>query len=250
MQGDYLFINNNNTRTKFALSSDDELLDHRAIKTSNVSVATIAKLLEDWEYERVVIASVVPRDIPTLKESQSKYPLIEITHELELGVDVDFPKPQSIGADRLANAAAVVDQADEQPVIVVDFGTAVTFDIVDQRPAYIGGVIAPGLESMTRYLHHRTALLPKIEMREPDSAIGKSTEEAMLSGAFHGYRGLVIEIIQQIEKELGAKAKIIATGGYAGLISRDLSLIEEVNPFITMEGMRKVALLDNWSLNE
>ena len=123
-----------------------------------------------------------------------------VNHEAKLGVDIDFPKPQSVGADRLANAAAVANDQLDRSIIVVDFGTAVTFDIVDTRPAYVGGVIAPGLDSMTRYLHRRTALLPRIEIRDPNSAIGKSTEHAMLSGAFHGYRGLVIEIINQIRK--------------------------------------------------
>ena len=247
MQGKYLLINNNNTRTKFALADENELLDDRAIKTSNVSIECIAEVIAGWEYESVVLASVVPRDIPTLIESQAGYPMIEVGHEINLGVNVDFPKPQSIGADRLANAAAVVDVIDQQPVIVVDFGTAVTFDIVDQSPAYIGGVIAPGLESMTRYLHHRTALLPKIDIREPDSAIGKSTKQAMLSGAYHGYSGFVIEIINQIESELSAKAKIFATGGYAELISQDLSVIDTVDPLLTLKGMQKIARLNKFS---
>lgn len=244
MRGNYLFINNNNTRTKFALADRKKLLDHRAIKTSRVSAKSIAEAVEGWQYDLVVIASVVPRDIPVLVESQSGLPIIEVKHDIELGVAVDFSRPQSVGADRLANAAAVADLGGNQPVIVVDFGTAVTFDIVDQRPAYIGGVIAPGLDAMNNYLHHRTALLPKIDIRKPESAIGKSTEEAMLAGAFHGYRGLVIEIIKQIEAELEASAKIIATGGYAELISQDLPLINEVAPFLTMEGMRKIALLN------
>src|SRR5207237_4462826 len=112
--------------------------------------------------------------------------------KLNLGVAIDYPKPQSIGADRLANAAAVA-QIYGVPAIVVDFGTAVTFDIVSERRAYVGGVIAPGLEAMSKFLYERTALLPRISLKEPRRAVGRSTTEAMLSGAVFGYSGLVQE---------------------------------------------------------
>ncbi|MDF1815433.1 MAG: type III pantothenate kinase [Verrucomicrobiales bacterium] len=241
---EFLLINNNNTRTKFALSTRQELLEHRAIETTDVSEESVAGITENWQYEKVILASVVPSNIPVLVKSQAGRPCIRVNHEIELGIMIDFPSPESVGADRLANAAAVAGDVDKKPLIVVDFGTAVTFDIVDTRPAYVGGVIAPGLESMTRYLHERTALLPRIEIKKPDSAIGKSTEQAMLSGAFHGYRGLVIEIINQIGAELGSRAKVVATGGYADLISRNLSAIESVDPFLTMQGLRKIANLN------
>ena len=244
-RGEFLFINNNNTRTKFALASRREIFAHGSIATSSISTKSVSDAVQDWSYERVVIASVVPRDVPILSESQAEFPVLLVSHEIELGVEIDFPRPESVGADRLANAAAVADRIDSRPVIVVDFGTAVTFDILDTRPAYIGGVIAPGLESMTHYLHQRTALLPRIKIEEPDGAIGKSTEHAMRSGAFHGYRGLVIEILKQIERELGASAKVVATGGYAELISRDLPEIEEVDSLLTMEGLRKIAVLNH-----
>jgi type III pantothenate kinase len=243
--GNYLFINNNNTRTKFALGTREKLIEHKAIPTSQVSLESVAEIVKGWSYQQVLIASVVPRDIPILLESQGDFPSLLVSHEINLGVAVDFPRPQSIGADRLANAAAVADSVTDTPIIVVDFGTAVTFDIVDIRPAYVGGVIAPGLDSMTHYLHQRTALLPQIEIKDPPpSAIGKSTEHAMLSGAFYGYRGLVIEIINQIEKELGARAKVVATGGYAALISRNLPVINEVSPYLTMDGLLKIANLN------
>ncbi len=243
--GEFLFINNNNTRTKFALSSRRKLLAHHAIDTSSVSLDSVAESIRGWRYHRVVIASVVPRDLPVLLESQEGFPVLVVNHEVALGVEIDFPRPQTVGADRLANAAAVADIAARgRPVVVVDFGTALTFDIVDDRPAYIGGVIAPGLDSMTHYLHRRTALLPRIEIREPEGAIGKSTEHAMLSGAFHGYRGLVSEILKQIEKELGAAPKVVATGGYADLISRDLDQIDEILPQLTMDGLRRIAVLN------
>jgi len=164
---------------------------------------------------------------------------------LNLGVRIDYPKPKSIGADRLANAAAVTGLYGF-PAIVVDFGTAVTFDIVSDRRAYIGGVIAPGLEAMTNFLYQRTALLPKLSLKEPRRAIGKSTIEAMLSGAVFGYRGLVREILGRIRAERFPRKKVytVATGGYAQLIAGRLPEISVVRPHLTLEGLRIVANLN------
>jgi len=130
---------------------------------------------------------------------------------------------------------------------VVDFGTAVTFDIVSGRRAYIGGVIAPGLEAMTNFLYQRTALLPKLSLKEPRRAIGKSTIQAMLSGAVFGYRGLVREILAQIRAEQFSRRKVhvVATGGYARLIARRLPEIDVVHPNLTLEGLRIAANLND-----
>src|SRR3989442_15504375 len=121
-----------------------------------------------------------------------------------------------MGGDRPANAAAVA-QLYGYPAIVVDFGTAVTFDVVSAGGDYVGGVIAPGLEAMTSFLYNQTALLPKLSLREPVSAIGKTTRDAMMSGAVFGYRGLVREILVRVSFENfpGAKARVVATGGNA-----------------------------------
>jgi type III pantothenate kinase len=129
------------------------------------------------------------------------------------------------------------------PAIVVDFGTAVTFDVVSAASDYVGGVIAPGLEVMTNYLYQRTALLPKLTLREPPRAIGKTTRDAMMSGAVFGYRGLVREILRHLTAENFPKKKphLVATGGYARLIARKLPEIEAVHPNLTLEGLRLVA---------
>src|SRR5205807_2610536 len=150
----------------------------------------------------------------------------------------DYPRPETIGADRLANAAGVV-ALHGAPAVVVDFGTAVTFDVISRDKKYIGGVIAPGLEAMTDYLYQRTALLPKITLREPRSVLGKSTREAMLSGAVHGYRGLVREILREIRRDVfrGEKIKVVATGGYAELIAAKLPELRNVQPDLTLEGL-------------
>jgi len=127
------------------------------------------------------------------------------------------------------------------PSVVVDFGTAVTFDVVNRAGNYAGGIIAPGLAAMTDYLHEKTALLPKIRVRETTSAIGKSTEQAMLIGAVHGYRGLIRALLQELKRELKARRlPVVATGGYAGLLTSKLPEITSVQPLLTLEGLRLV----------
>ncbi len=246
----YLLVNNNNSRTKFALASADALLEHRVLPTPELSEDSFASLLEGWTYESAVLASVVPRSGELIRHLLN-VPLVNVTWQVALGVELDFPDPSTIGADRLANAAAVAALYDVAPAIVVDFGTAVTFDIISRDKAYVGGVIAPGLDAMRDYLHQRTALLPKIDLREPPTAIGKSTEDAMLAGAVHGYRGLVREILMQVAAELAQKEgpdaaapKIIATGGYAELIAAGLPEISEIQPVLTMEGLRIIGNLN------
>jgi type III pantothenate kinase len=122
---------------------------------------------------------------------------------------------------------------------VVDFGTALTLDVVDSGGRYVGGVIAPGLAAMTDYLHERTALLPRVRIRSVRRAIGRTTEEAMLIGAVHGYRGLVRALIAEVRQELRVRhLPVVATGGYARLMSRGIPEIQSVEPLLTLEGLR------------
>jgi type III pantothenate kinase len=128
----------------------------------------------------------------------------------------------------------------------VDFGTAVTFDVVSSERSYIGGVIAPGLEAMTNYLYQRTALLPRLSLKEPHRAVGKSTVEAMRAGAIFGYRGLVREILARIRAEQFSRKKIavVATGGYARLVAGQLPEVGMIHPHLTLEGLRIVGNLN------
>ena len=168
----------------------------------------------------------------------SGVPLLELTAKTVRGVGIDYPKPDSIGPDRLANAVAARNRFGA-PVVVVDFGTAVTFDVVNSKGDYAGGVIAPGLAAMTDYLHEKTALLPRIQIREIKNVIGRSTETAMLAGAVHGYRGLVRGLIGELKRELKVKnLPVVATGGYAKLIAARLPEISAVAPDLTLEGLR------------
>lgn len=194
----------------------------------------------------MVVSSVVPaKNSAISKGAYSKAKVVWLNWNLNLGVAIDYPKPQSIGADRLANAAAVAELCG-YPSIVVDFGTAVTFDVVSERRTYIGGVIAPGLEAMTNFLYERTALLPKLSIKEPQHTVGKSTIEAMRAGAVFGYRGLVREILARIRSEEfpGKNVVVVATGGYARLIAEKLPEIGVIFPHLTLEGLRIVGNLN------
>ena len=179
------------------------------------------------------------------KAARNRAQVLWLNWKLNLGVTIDYPQPESIGADRLANAAAVAELYGS-PAIVVDFGTAVTFDVVSGGRRYIGGVIAPGLEAMTNFLYQRTALLPRLSLKEPRCAVGKSTAEAMRSGAIFGYRGLVREILARIKAEQFSRSKVavVATGGYARLVASRVPEVAVIHPHLTLEGLRIVANLN------
>jgi type III pantothenate kinase len=166
--------------------------------------------------------------------------MLELNSRTIRGVGIDYPRPETIGADRLANAVAA-NHHFGAPSVVVDFGTAVTFDVVDPDGNYAGGIIAPGLSAMTDYLHEKTALLPRIKIREPKGVVGKNTEEAMLVGAVHGYRGLIHGLLTELKTEMKrTKLPVIATGGYAELLASKLPDITAVRPLLTLEGLRLV----------
>jgi type III pantothenate kinase len=191
--------------------------------------------------EGAALCSVVPSTTPLVLKAVWqlwKVDALELTPKTLRGVGVDYPKPNSIGPDRLANAVAA-HYYFGAPAVVVDFGTAVTFDVVNRAGDYVGGIIAPGLAAMTDYLHEKTALLPRIRIREVKSAIGKSTEHAMLVGAVHGYRGLIRGLLGELKRELNVqRLPVIATGGYAKLIASKLPEISAVRADLTLEGLR------------
>lgn len=237
----YLLIDNSNSFTKFALSSASEVGDVHRLPTPALTKEHIQELVREWHYDAVILCSVVPTKAAILRSVFHEFHLLEVTAATDLGIGIDYPAPASIGADRLANAVAVANLF-QTPSVVVDFGTAVTFDIISEPGDYIGGVIAPGLEAMTDYLHQRTAQLPKITLLEPPGVIGKSTEHAMLAGAVYGYRGLIREILLKIKESIpgAGRLQVIATGGDAELIAADLPEINAVRPKLTLEGLRLI----------
>jgi type III pantothenate kinase len=236
----YLLVNLNNTSTKFALSSREVLTKRKVVPTKSLSLQSIRRVVASWEFDHVLVGSVVPKKTALFRvlfQTRMK----EVSSDLDLGIGIDFSDPRGIGADRLANAVGVTNRYGA-PAIVVDFGTAVTFDIVSAERGYEGGVIAPGLGAMTEYLYQRTALLPKIDLAEPVNVVGKTTKDAMLAGAIYGYRGLVRQIITEIIPHLKGKARIIATGSYADLIAARLPELQIVDPDLTFEGLRAIAV--------
>lgn len=241
----YLLIDISNSFTKIAFATQRRILKPKRLETLGLTGATLKRLLRQHKVDTVVVSSVVPKRNAAVRAAAKGRRILWLTPRLKLGVGIDYPHPKEIGADRLANTVAVA-AIYNCPAIVVDFGTAVTFDIVSAQRKYVGGVIAPGLESMTNFLYRRTALLPKLSIKEPRSAVGRSTLEAMRSGAVIGYRGLVREIISRIKDERFSRQKVhvIATGGYADLIAKRLREIDYVHPNLTLEGLRIVANLN------
>jgi len=238
------------------------VLKHTDIPTRAWFNGTAKRQLNQFNGRNIIegaaLCSVVPKATPAVRNCaarigapasgtarnnrrtgpQAGVPILELNAKTVRGVGINYPRPQTIGPDRLANAVAARKRFGA-PVVVVDFGTAVTFDVVDARGNYVGGIIAPGLAAMTDYLHEKTALLPRVRIRETRQVVGKSTEHAMLVGAVHGYRGLVRELIGALKKELRAKnLRVVATGGYASLIARGIPEISAVVRELTLEGLR------------
>ncbi len=236
-----------NTHTHLGLADASRVFKQTDIPTlawfGGGAMARVRQFVGSHRLQGAVLCSVVPRATPRVCRAVRagwKLEPLQINARTIRGVGVDYPKPASIGADRLANAVAA-QQRFGAPVVVVDFGTAVTFDVVNARGNYVGGIIAPGLAAMTNYLHEKTALLPKIKIRDIKTSVGKSTEEAMLIGAVQGYRGLVRELIGNLKYQLKAKElPVVATGGYAKLIAAKLPEISAVEPDLTLEGLRLV----------
>lgn len=241
--GTRLLIDIGNGRTKFGLSTAEEILDRREGATREISPDAVREITRGWEFTGAVLCSVVPKAVPAFREVFGEK-LIELRHDTPMGIGIRYPKPESIGPDRLANAVALA-HMHGAPGIVIDFGTAVTFDILSADKHYIGGVIAPGLRLMTDYLHERTALLPCVDLREPETAIGQSTEGAILAGAAIGYRGMVKGILEALKKELGSAAPthVVATGGDAEWIISGMGGAIAVDPDLTLHGLRIVGKL-------
>src|SRR5256712_169188 len=246
-----LLIDIGNTYTHLGLANLKRVLHQANILTAHWSGGAAAKRMKRFVGRAVLdgaaLCSVVPRATPLARRAVKRLwsiSALELTPRTVCGVGIRYPKPGTIGPDRLANAIAVKHHYGA-PSVVVDFGTAVTFDVVGAHGDYVGGIIAPGLAAMTDYLHEKTALLPKIKIREVRSTVGKSTEQAMLIGAVQGYRGLVRELIVELKRELKTRRlPVVATGGYAKLIAAKMPDITAVEPSLTLEGLRLV-----WTAN-
>lgn len=235
-----VLIDVGNTRTKFVLARGDQLVERRSLATKGVSVSEVRAVTADWTAGDVVLCSVVP-EVNAVFSEVFQERLLQVTCESPLGIGIDYPDPPSIGPDRLANAVALA-RGHGAPGIVVDFGTAVTFDVLSGKGDYCGGVIAPGVEMMNDYMSERTALLPRVELVKAPPVLGRSTEEAMQAGAYYGYSGMVRRILDELLQALGGspvEATIVATGG-AGVLFYDELGIDVYEPDLTLHGLRHI----------
>ena len=188
------------------------------------------------------MSCVVPPLLTTFNELFERYfnikPLV-VGPGVKTGIRIRMDNPREVGADLIANAAAAL-HLYKPPVIVVALGTATAFATVSRDGDYLGGVIAPGIGISAEALYNRAAALPRFEMVPPPKAIGANTVTAMQSGIIYGYAGLIDGIVGRIQQELGEKATVIATGGYAGIIAKETKVINEVNPDLTLIGIKAI----------
>lgn len=192
------------------------------------------------EIEGVILACVVPPLVPTLERMFREYaghePMV-VGPGIKTGLNLRYENPKEIGADRIVNAVAGLERYGA-PLVVVDFGTATTFDYLDPSGAYLGGVIMPGIGISAEALYERASKLPRIELVKPRQVIGRNTVAAMQSGLIFGYAGQVDGIVHRIRREHQVRPKVVATGGLAELIAEEAETIDHVDPMLTLEGLR------------
>lgn len=196
--------------------------------------------LEVDAIKAVIISSVVPPLTPVFQSLSQKLFGVKsliVGPGLKTGMPILYENPLEVGADRVVAAVAAFKKYGG-PSIVVDFGTATTFDAISSKGEYLGGSIAPGIQISEEALFRKTAKLPRIEIKKPRQAIGRSTVASMQSGLFFGYIGLISNIIEKIKRELGKEAKVISTGGFAAQITPDIKYIDHFEPHLVLEGLR------------
>jgi type III pantothenate kinase len=247
-----LVIDAGNTNTSLGVFNEADLVAHwrlttarsRTVDEYGIHARNLFELagLDFKAIDAIAIASVVPPLNYTLKTMAEAYfqltPLF-VDHTTDTGLKILYEPAADVGADRIVDAVAAIEKYGA-PCIVVDFGTATTFNAINKRGEYVGGVITPGIMISSDALFERTAKLPRVDIRRPQKVVGSSTIAAMQSGLYHGFVGLVDGILRKIVAELGDSPRIIATGGLASLIATGSELIELVDDTLTLEGLRLV----------
>ncbi|MEC7785813.1 MAG: type III pantothenate kinase [Nitrospinota bacterium] len=245
-----LAIDVGNSNNVIGLFSGEKLLTHWRIRTEWNRTAdeywVLIKefiLLNNVETEiidDIIIACVVPPLVPILQGMAKKYFLCEpliVGPGVKTGISILYRNPSEVGADRIVNSVAAFEKYGG-PLIIVDFGTATTFDVVSDKGEYLGGCIFPGVQISLEALFKNTAKLPRVDMTLPEKVIGKSTVESLRSGAVYGFSGMVEAIVSQIKDELDQNARVIATGGVLDWITNKTSVIDTLDPFLTLDGLR------------
>jgi type III pantothenate kinase len=243
-----LVIDVGNTNTVLGLVDGEAVLHTWRISTLQRTTDELGALLVQLVEHRgigasairgAICSSVVPTQVYTVEKACRRYlgaACLIVGRKLKTGMRIRTDNPREVGADRIVNAVAAIERWGG-PIIVVDFGTATTFDCVSASNDYVGGVIAPGLGISEEALVTKTAQLPRIELVQPPTVIGKNTIHAMQSGLFYGYVGLVDALIDRCRAELDPNAKVVATGGYGSLIASASARITEFDPHLTLRGL-------------
>lgn len=235
-----------NTSITLGLFDNDALVEeYRLASDKDLSLeeyeVLLKSLFKDYKVDGCIISSVVEELTKKFKKAVDnvfKLDSLVLTTKINTGVKICLDNPKEAGADRIANAAGAY-VLYNYPVIVIDFGTATTFDIVNGKGEFVGGIIAPGVNLQVKALNKFTSKLPRIEITPSNAAIGHNTNDAILSGILRGTAAMIDGLVEQCEKELGQKAVIVATGGYSGLISTYLKRqFDFINPTLTLEGLR------------
>ena len=234
-----LLIDNSNTRTKLMFCNDDKLGDEvLVLPTADLNREGLREVVKGRKFSHVMVSSVVPAAVSEI-EAAYDVPVALLKPIEQLPVSFKYENIATLGADRVANVLGCMKWLN-RACVAVDLGTAVTFDVIvpgEKRPCFIGGSIAPGLAAMGQYLAEKTAKLPRVSLNESVSAIGGSTVEAMQSGCLHGFCGMVRELLRKIEEELDERPFVVATGGDAALVNKQLGLFDAVEPLLTFRGL-------------
>ncbi len=247
-----LAIDVGNSNNVIGLFSGQELLTHWRIRTEWNRTADeywvlikefiLINKVEAETIDDIIIACVVPPLVPILKEMSRKYfscePLI-VGPGIKTGISILYRNPEEVGADRIVNSVAAYEKYGG-PLIIIDFGTATTFDAVSKKGEYMGGAIFPGIQISMEALFKSTAKLPRVEMVSPPRVIGKSTVESIQSGAVYGFVGMIENIVSKFRLEINQETQVIATGGIVDWISSNTSCIDTVDPFLTLDGLRLI----------
>jgi type III pantothenate kinase len=246
-----LAVDVGNTQTALGLYPDGELTEHWRLATERSTTAdelgvVLSGLLDLDTVVGICLSSTVPvlvREWETLASKWAQAPILVVGPGVKTGIPIRYDDPREVGPDRIVNAVAAKERYGA-PVIVVDFGTSTNFDVVSPEGEYVGGVLAPGIEISMEALFARAARLVKVDYTAPPCVIGKTTVAGLQSGLVYGFAGQVDGIVGRIRDELGTDAPAVATGGLADLVAPHSDVIERVDPFLTLDGLRFV-----WDLN-